>query len=234
MRASLANRWTVLGIAAALAAGLVGPSVAQVGAGQAKSARGGLLAKADGHEFEVFFYPTGVRVFSRTGSGSPADASKLSGTATFYHPNSANPWFTRPLVATSESLDLAIGLTNAPPSGAKVSFIVTGLSGSEGSAGTFTVPLEFVPQALAQPTAPSVVAPSPRYVYGPGYYGMGYYQYPGPEAAPVQRSAPTVYGYSAPSGRSRGGSSGVTHDWSTGRDYPAGGLISKPWLRPRD
>jgi hypothetical protein len=240
MRAFRADRWAALGMAAALAAILVGPSIAQVGDGQAKSARGGLLAKAEGHEFEVFFYPTGVRVFGRAGAGAPADTSKLGATATFYHPNSPKPWFTRPLVATSESLDLAIGLSNAPPSGAKVAFVVTGLSGPEGSAGTFTVPLEFVPQTplqptVAQPTAPNVVAPSPRYVYGPGYYGFGYYQYPGPESAPVQRSAPTVYGYSTPSGHSRGGgSSGVTHDWSTGRDYPAGGLISKPWLRPRD
>ena len=36
----------------------------------AKSARGGLLAKTARHQFEVFFYPTGVRVFPRPRRGS--------------------------------------------------------------------------------------------------------------------------------------------------------------------
>jgi hypothetical protein len=239
MRASQVNHWAILAIAAAIVAGQVGPSGAQVGEAPAKSARRGLLATVEGHQFEVFFYPTGVRVFGRTGAGAAVDASTLGATATFYHPNSPKPWFVRPLVPNGESMDLAIGLANAPASGAKVAFAVTGLSSSEGSTATFTVPLEFAPQppaqaTAAQPTAPAAGTPGPRYVYGPGYYGFGYYQYPGPQAVPSQPSVPTVYGYSAPSGRVRGGNSGVTHDWSTGRSYPAGGLISKPWLRPTD
>jgi hypothetical protein len=212
-----------------------GDAVAQDQAKVARSTRGGLLATTAHHQFEAFFYPTGVRVFARDHSGAAIDATKLDATATFYHPNSPKAWFSRPLRGTGESLDLAIGLENAPRSGAKATFQVSGLPGGDESVATFTVPLEFVPQpTVAQPTAPGAVAPSPRHVYGPGYYGFGYYQYPGPEAAPAHSNGPTVYGYSAPSARSRSGSSGVTHDWSTGRDYPAGGLISKPWLRPMD
>jgi hypothetical protein len=217
----------------------IGLVVAQEETKPAKSARGGLLAKADRHQFEVFFYPTGVRVFPQDEAGAAIDASQLAGTATFYHPNSPRPWFSRPLRGTPAFLELAIGLSHAPQSGAKVAFEISGLSGTAESKAAFTVPLEFVPQpavrpTVAQPTAPAVAAPSPRYVYGPGYYGFGYYQNPGPESAPTSRSGPTVYGYGTPSGRSSSGGSGVTRDWSTGRDYPAGGLISKPWLRPTD
>ena len=174
----------------------IGLVVAQEEVKPARSARGGLLAKSDHHQFEVFFYPTGARVFPQDHAGTAVDASQLAGTATFYHPNSPEPWFTRTLRGTTESLDLAIGLSHAPQSGAKVAFEITGLSGTADKA-AFTVPLEFAPQPAAQPTAPAVVARSPRFVYGPGYYGFGYYQYPGPETAPAQRSAPTVYGYSA-------------------------------------
>lgn len=228
-----------IGLASTWGPSRVGLVVAQEEVKPAKSARGGLLAKADRHQFEVFFYPTGVRVFPQDEAGAAIDVSQFAGTATFYHPNSPKPWFSRPLHGTPASLDLAIGLSNAPQSGAKVAFEITGVSGNADSKAAFTVPLEFVPQpaaqpTVAQPTSPGVVAPSPRYVYGPGFYGFGYYQYPGPEAAPARSNGPAVYGYSAPSGRSRSGSSGVTHDWSTGRDYPAGGLISKPWLRPMD
>lgn len=212
----------------------IGLVVAQEEVDPAKAARGGLLAKVDQHQFEVFFYPTGVRVFTKDREGTAVDASRLAGTATFYHPNSPKPWFSRPLGGTYESLDLAIGLSRVPRSGAKVAFEISGLSGAPMPEAAFIVPLEFVPQAAAQPTAPGAVAPGPRYVYGPGYHGFGYYPFPGPETVPSQRSGPAVYGYGSPSGRGRSGSPGVTRDWSTGRDYQAGGLISKPWLRPRD
>ena len=85
-----------------------------------KTARGGLLATTPQHQFEVFFYPTGVRVFPRTTAGQPVDTSRAAGTATFYHPNSPRPWFSRPLGGTpgqAGSLDLAIGLGERPGSG---------------------------------------------------------------------------------------------------------------------
>lgn len=73
------------------------------------------------------------------------------------------------------------------------------------------------------------VAPSPRYIYTPGYYGCGYYQqyaYPSPSvgySAPREYVVPRYYG-SASSGRRN------TRDWTTGRETP----IAKPWLRPMD
>jgi hypothetical protein len=198
----------------------------------AKSARGGLLAKTAHHQFETFFYQTGVRVFVSDQPGAPVNATKLVGTVTFYHPDSPKPWFTRPLRGTEPSLDLGIGLTNAPQSGAKAVLEIGGLSEAGKSTVTFTVPVEFVATASKSNVyAPASSAKAtPHYVYGPGYYGLGYYQHPDFKAAPKVRTAPTVHGSSKP-GRS---SSGVIHDRSTGRDYQAGGLLSKPWLRPTD
>ena len=233
MRTRRFSSTVVLGVAALLVFGFRVPIGAQEATKPAKSARGGLLAKVDSHHFEVLFYPTGVRVFLQDHTGATVDASQFAGTATFYHPNSPKPWFMRPLRGTPASLDLAIGLSNAPASGAKVAFEITGLSSATESKAAFTVPLEFVSQpSVAQTTAPTVATPSPRYVYGPGYQGMGYYQYPGPQTTPAQLTGPTVYGYSTPVHQSSGGSSGSSYDWSTGRSLPSGGLISKPWLRP--
>lgn len=205
-----------------------------------RSARGGLIAKTARNQFEVFFYPTGLRIFPLDSAGTPIAASKLTGMATFYHPNSPKPWFTRPLQGgaadaghPSASLDLVIGLGTVPTTGAKAAFEVAGLPDPAGPTATFTVPVEFAAATNPAPP-PSGAAVGPRYVYGPGYYGFGYYQYPGPQAAPAAVSSPTVYSYSSPSRRGSGGGAGSTRDWSTGRDYPSGGLISKPWLRPMD
>src|SRR5581483_4733079 len=163
---SLAGAWGLL---------RTGGALGQEQAKADKSTRGGLLAKTEHHQFEAFFYPTGVRVFAWDHSGAAIDATKLDATATFYHPNSPKAWFSRPLRGTGESLDLAIGLGNAPRTGARVTFQVSGLPGGDESVATFTVPLEFVPHPTSQPAAPPTVAtPSPRYVYAPGYYGYGY------------------------------------------------------------
>src|SRR6516165_3230710 len=62
-----------------------------------RSARGAALATAGRHQVEVFFYHTGIRVCPLDSAGSPIDADNLTGTATFYHPNSPDPWFSRPL-----------------------------------------------------------------------------------------------------------------------------------------
>ena len=229
------------GLALASAWGIVrsGDALAQEQAKVAKSTRGGLLATTTHHQFEVFFYPTGVRVFPKDHAGAALDAAKLSATATFYHPNSPQPWFERPLRGTAESLDLAIGLANAPRTGAKASFQVVGLPGGDESVASFTVPLEFVPEAATQPVAPAAATtPSPRYVYAPGYYGYGYYAYPGPETVPQPTaSAHTYYStpryYSTPSGHYRGDGDSVGpghRDWSTGRDNG----LAKPWMRPMD
>lgn len=198
----------------------------------ARSARGGLLVKTDRHQFEVFFYPTGVRVFPQDKAGEAVDASRLSGSATFFHPNSPKPWFSRPLRGTPASLDLTIGLGNAPQSGAKVAFEITGISGNADHKAAFTVPLEFVPPSAAQPTQPQGGVPTiPRYLYGPGSQGYGYYEYTGPGTYSTP-SGPRSYMSSIPGMYGPGGMTvGPGHrDWSTGRDLP----LAKPWLKALD
>ena len=131
---------------------LCGQARAQDTTSQARSPRGGILASAEGHQFEVFFYPTGVRVFLLDASGHLVDASRLTGHATFYHPNAPNsPWFSRPLHLDlmgpdhlPASLDLNIGLASAPRTGATVDFEIMGLESKTSSTAEFKVPLEFV------------------------------------------------------------------------------------------
>ncbi|MFO0890941.1 MAG: hypothetical protein U0790_17580 [Isosphaeraceae bacterium] len=229
--------------------GLVGPDRAGfAGAQQPKtpehSARGGILATAEGLRFEVLFFPTGARVFPLDNSQGPVDTSRLAGTATFYHPNAPErPWFSRPLhpepvVAgqTATSLDLIIGLTDAPRTGAAVVFEISGLPGRAHSTVMFKVPLEFVASSTPATTAPEgSVSAQPRYIYGPGAYGYGYYAVPGPETQPQPAvSTPTYAGtptYSSPADPMSGHTVGWMHrDWATGRSSP----LARPWMRPRD
>lgn len=212
-----------------------GQGAGQEGTKIARTTRGGLLATTTHHQFEVFFYRTGVRVFPQAGPGHPVDVSRATGTATFYHPNSPSAWFTRPLrgmPGPAGSLNLAIGLGNAPASGAKVTFEVAGIFDNSEPRSVFTVPLEFVPQSTVRPTAPQGgVAAVPRYTYGPGYYGYGYYPYSSPTAASPPASA--YHTYSSPSRHYRGDGDSVGpghRDWSTGRENP----LAKPWMRPMD
>jgi hypothetical protein len=135
----------------AVVASLSGSAVAQEAPKLSRSARGGNLATVGAYKFEIFFYRTGVRVFPQNASGSPIDPSKLNGVATFYHPNSPEPWFARPLRPTnagrgqaSESLDLAIDLNTVPPKGANVAFEIAGLPEPAEPGAKFTVPFEFV------------------------------------------------------------------------------------------
>jgi hypothetical protein len=209
-----------------------------------RSARGGLLATVEGRQFEVFFSPNGVRVFPLIEAGAPINTSGLTGSATFYHPNApTRPWFSRPLhpgPATvgqvPSSMDLDIGLAEAPQKGATVVVELVGLRSQTGSSVTFKVPLEFATTAAPLPTAPQVeTASGPRYIYGPGYYGYGYYYYPGPatvpqpvQTTPSYRGTPWTYG--GP-GSTSGYTVGPGHrDWTSGRDLP----LAKPWLRPMD
>lgn len=187
----------------------VGRIDAQEPAQPVKSSRGGLMARAGRHQFEVFFYPTGVRVFAQDRTGAVVDASRLTGTATFYHPNSPKPWFSRPLRGEPASLDLAVGLSDAPAVGAKVVFEVMGLSDPSESIASFTLPLEFVSTPGAQITPPRGEVPAvPPYTYGPGYQGYGYYENTSPgtySAASGSRSyMSSIPGMYAPGGMNVG------------------------------
>jgi hypothetical protein len=227
-----------LGAIAALAIGLAGAAGAGDGAKVAKSARGGLLGQTDRYQFEVFVYLTGVRLFPSGRDGKALDTAPLSATATFHHPNSPNVWFSRPLLpvagsgAWAGSLDLVVGLENAPATGARVTFDISGLPDPSESTATFTVPLEFAPGVtLPRPVAtPGASASAPRYTYGPGYSGYGYY-----ESTSAATSSPRATGtrvFTAPRRSSSANDfvGGRNRDWTVGRDNP----IAKPWLRPMD
>jgi hypothetical protein len=79
----------------------------------------------------------------------------------------------------------------------------------------------------AHAQAPSLAAPasSPRYYYGWGYNGWGYYSYPTAPTAPVYRGG----FYSAPAPRySRGTSTRRPVEDYTGRHDG----LARPWIRP--
>jgi hypothetical protein len=142
---------------AALAIGLVGPRVGLGRDGHDPAGpHGGTLTKAGSRPFEVLFARTGLKVYPLTPDMKPADASRLTGTATFYHPNSPNPWFQRPLRPAAfapgqapTSLDLALDLGTIPATGAKVTFEVAGLPDPASSSTSFTVPFALSAPALA-------------------------------------------------------------------------------------
>ncbi len=116
---------------------------------------GGTLAKSGNSHFEVVFAKTGLNIYPLTADHKPVDASKLSGTATFYHPNAPNkPWFEmpiRPVAApagqTPSTLGLAVDLSTVPATGAKVVFAISGLSDPAATTASFTVPIAMAAEA---------------------------------------------------------------------------------------
>jgi hypothetical protein len=123
------------------------PSGAQPGREDGGASHGGVVAKTKTHYFEAVFSPGGVTLYVLGADRKPAAVSQLSANATFYHPSSRNPWFTRKLKATTAAngqpnarLDLRMDLKTVPANGAEVSFDVTGLSDPRERAASFTVP----------------------------------------------------------------------------------------------
>jgi hypothetical protein len=165
------SRWTIpVALALASGSGLVGPARAQdmpVAAtteipSPSRSPRGGSLAKTARHQFEVFFYKTGLRVFPRDLGGAAVDVSKMTGTATFALPGAPNPFIypIRPAGPAPASLDLAVDLGRVPASGSKVTFRIDGLADPAEPGATFTVPFVLTDVATA-PTAAAAAAPAP-------------------------------------------------------------------------
>jgi hypothetical protein len=116
-----------------------------------RSSRGGILVRTSQYQFEEFCYTSGVRIFVTDAAGTAINATALKGTATFYHPNSDRPWFTRPLRpaptkagSPAESLDLAIDLSTVPTSGATVTLGITGLPDPKARTASFTMPFRLV------------------------------------------------------------------------------------------
>lgn len=113
------------------------------------SPRGGTLVRTQHYRCEVFGYPTGLRVFVTDKDGAAVNAAALRGIVTFFHPNSPEPWFSRPHRpspspsqpgAAPESLDLAMNLA----SGASVKIERDGLPDPKESSARFTVPFLLV------------------------------------------------------------------------------------------
>lgn len=156
MHVSLLKTLATLVSALALSLVLTGASHGQDSAGVGP--HGGVVHMTKGHQFEVVFNPAGFKVYPQGMDGKPLDAAKLEGKATFYHPNSPEPWFSRPLGASvgagrsSASLDCPINLSKAPSQGAKVVFEISGLPDRDEAAASFTVPF-----ILTQPPAVAVV-----------------------------------------------------------------------------
>ena len=228
---------------------LAGPGMVRRGNAQDEpkiiwSSRGGMLTTVEGHRFEVFFYPTGVRVFPMDETGKPMDVRRLSGQATFFHPNDPDtPWFVRPLRPTeprpdhpARSLDLSIGLASVPRQGATVQFEILGLESPNASTADFRIPLRFVadPQGrreeavrLRLDETATIAESSPRVVVARTTFASS--PTPRPAVAPLIFVLPTIVpvtetieDFSSFGTRNR--------DWSTGRtNLP----LSRPWLYPR-
>jgi hypothetical protein len=150
------NRLTTFTTAIIL--GLAGIASADEGHKHGAPLHGGKVAMTKEYHFEVVFAKDGLKVFPRSHEDQPVDASRLTGTATFYHPNSPKPWFERKLTATAagpgklvSSIGTAIDLSKVPSSGAKAEFKIEGLPEAAETAASFTVP-------VAMPSTREIVA----------------------------------------------------------------------------
>jgi hypothetical protein len=137
-------------LAGAMSSGLlslVGPAAAHEGHDHGGASHGGVEAKTKRHHFEAVFSKGGVRLYVHGADHKSVDVSHLAASATFYHPKSPNPWFTRELrpAATAAgqvpgSLELTMDLSKVPAAGAKVAFRVTGLPDPGEPTATFIIP----------------------------------------------------------------------------------------------
>jgi hypothetical protein len=153
---------------AVLALGLATVGVLQAQDGRGTAPHGGTLETTKHYQFEVVFAAGGFGVYPYGMDGKPLDATKLSGKATFYHPNSPQPWFDRPLSPAAAtpgqapaSLDCRINLNTVPTQGAKAAFEINGLPDPAEPASVFTVPVALRPAPVALRPAPVAVRPAP-------------------------------------------------------------------------
>jgi hypothetical protein len=141
-----------MAFAAGLALGLGGLASADDGHKHGAPLHGGKVAMTKEYHFEVVFAKDGLKVYPRSHEDRPLDASRLTGTATFYHPNSPKPWFERKLSATAaspgraaSSIGTSVDLSKVPANGAKVEFKVEGLPEPAETTAAFSVPFAVTP-----------------------------------------------------------------------------------------
>ena len=134
-------------IGPALALGLVVAASADEGHEHGSPLHGGKVAMTKEYHFEAVFAKDGLKLYPRTHADKPIDASRLTGTATFYQPNSPKPWFEQMLTASPSnpgqavtSLGATVDLSKVPAKGAKVTFLVTGLPDPAEPTAKFTTP----------------------------------------------------------------------------------------------
>jgi hypothetical protein len=132
--------------ALALAIGFIDVSRAHADPVRGSAPHGGTLEKTKHYQFEVVCAADGIKVYAYGMEGKPLDGSKLTGTATFYHPSSPKPWFDRPLRAVAvgpgqaaSSLNLTTDLSKVPAKGVKVVIEITGLPDPDEATSTITV-----------------------------------------------------------------------------------------------
>lgn len=138
--------FSALGAALVLATGL---ALADDGHEHGAALHGGKVLMTKEYHFEVVFAKDGLKVYPRSHEDKPVDASRLTGTATFYHPSSPKPWFERKLALTAaspgeaaSSIGTSVDLSKVPTTGAKVAFKVEGLPEPAEPTATFSVPFE--------------------------------------------------------------------------------------------
>lgn len=148
MQAFRLNTLATLGLALGLC--LAGPVSADDASKHGAPLLGGKVAMTKTYHFEVVTARDGLKVYPRTHEDKPVDASKITGTVVFYHPNSPKPWFERKLVATAAapgqaatSLGATLNLNAVPATGAKVEIKVEGLPDAAEPTASFSVPITF-------------------------------------------------------------------------------------------
>ncbi len=146
------NRLSTFAGSLALALGLNSLAPAYDGHKHGAPLHGGKVAMTKEYHFEVVFAKDGLKVFPRSHEDRPIDASRLSGTATFYHPSSPKPWFERKLAPTAgspgnapSSIGTVVDLSKVPATGAKVEFKVEGLPKAAETTASFSAPFAVAP-----------------------------------------------------------------------------------------
>jgi hypothetical protein len=213
------------------------------------SRRGGILVAAEGHRFEVFCYPTGVRVFPIDAAGNAVDTSRLTASVTVSHPGAPpERSLSRPLHrvptetgAAPSSLVASIGLADAPEKTTTVGFEIIGLSGTTASTAAFKIPLEFVAKAAATNTPTPTPTPTntfseSRQIASLGPDGNRPDVVSGPRTLTQPAAATPAYAatrITSGSGTSKNATSAGLgqYDWTTGRNNLP---LSKPWLPPKN
>jgi len=132
---------------------LIGPVAAKEGHNHAGPSQAGNQSQVKHYHFEATFSKAGIKLTAHGRDHKAIDVSGLSATATFYHPSSEKPWFTRKLRPGAviqgqapTSLELAIDLSKVPAKGTRVSFQVSGLPDPTEPTATFTVPFTLADQ----------------------------------------------------------------------------------------